>query len=210
MRCNWESIRPSVWRCRTCGRVIAAARNPDGTLLEPRWDKMPPCGWQPLRYESNLHYWVEIYDKQLHEQSQRRFVCFKCQRAVILTGDDNTLKAILDTKSECLGKRRSPHIATRIGNYTRAVQRWIKAGRPVRDDARVAEIYDTKCRPCRHFDQNRETCTICGCFVRRSGSALRNKIKMATERCPADPPLWKEEVEVTDGDIGQRGGTTPF
>ena len=71
-----------------------------------------------------------------------------------------------------------------VSNYARAVQRWIKAGRPVRDDARVAEIYDTKCRPCRHFDQNRETCTICGCFVRRSGSALRNKIKMATEHCP--------------------------
>jgi len=82
----------------------------------------------------------------------------------------------------------------RIIRYGGAVKRWIAAGRPVRSDARVQEIFDTLCRPCQYFDARRQTCRLCGCAVRRSGSAFLNKIKMATERCPLRPPKWLEEV----------------
>jgi len=119
--------------------------------------------------------------------NERTWFCTICGRVIgVPFGDDGKpLKPNWDAMPDCPGRKDGqPNVVRRISNYARAVQRWIKAGRPVRDDARVAEIYDTKCRPCRHFDQNRETCTICGCFVRRSASALRNKIKMATEHCP--------------------------
>ena len=82
----------------------------------------------------------------------------------------------------------------RFMRYGNAVIRWIAAGRPVRSDDRVREIFERLCRPCERFDAKRQTCRLCGCRVRRSGSALANKIKMATERCPARPPKWIEEV----------------
>lgn len=82
----------------------------------------------------------------------------------------------------------------RFMRYGNAVTRWIAAGRPVRSENRVREIFDTLCRPCEHFDAQRQTCRLCGCHVRRSGSAFANKLKMATERCPARPPKWIEEV----------------
>lgn len=86
------------------------------------------------------------------------------------------------------------NMAVRLMRYGSAVKRWIAAGRPVRSDDRVREIFDTLCRPCELFDAKRQTCRLCGCHVRRSGSALSNKIKMATERCPLRPPKWTEEV----------------
>jgi hypothetical protein len=32
--------------------------------------------------------------------------------------------------------------------------------------------------------------------VRRSGTVFTNKLKMATERCPLNPPKWVEEVPI--------------
>lgn len=78
--------------------------------------------------------------------------------------------------------------------YSAAVKRWVAAGRPVRSDDRVREIFENYCKPCEHFDSERQTCRVCGCRVRRSGAALLNKLKMATERCPLDPPKWTEEA----------------
>jgi len=78
--------------------------------------------------------------------------------------------------------------------FGRAVGRWVAAGRPVRADARVAEIFDTLCRPCPQFDTASQTCRLCGCRVRRDGPAPFNKLRMATERCPDSPPKWIEEV----------------
>jgi len=83
-------------------------------------------------------------------------------------------------------------MATRLARYGNAMRRWIAAGRPVRSDARVQEIFDTLCRTCEHFSVSRQTCKLCGCRVRRSGAAFLNKLKMATERCPAKPPRWTE------------------
>ena len=88
------------------------------------------------------------------------------------------------------------NISKRLIRYGSAIQRWIAAGRPVRSDERVREIFDTLCRPCTHFDAKRQTCRLCGCYVRRSGTAFTNKLKMATERCPLNPPKWVEEVPV--------------
>jgi hypothetical protein len=68
-----------------------------------------------------------------------------------------------------------------VTNYFRAVSNWIGHGMPVRPDEEVARIYAI-CRECEHFiDQH---CALCGCRVDATASAWRNKIRMATEKCP--------------------------
>jgi len=78
---------------------------------------------------------------------------------------------------------REPGTGEKIVRYSRAVARWMAAGRPVRPEAEVARIYDEVCRQCDHFTR-RGSCGICGCKIKRSGSALRNKLAMSTEHCP--------------------------
>ena len=89
--------------------------------------------------------------------------------------------------------------AALLRRYSQALRRWIAAGRPVRSDHRVQAIFETCCQPCEHFDANRQVCKLCGCRVRPSGSALANKLKLATERCPASPPKWTEELSEKEG-----------
>jgi hypothetical protein len=77
-----------------------------------------------------------------------------------------------------------PGLSTRVSRYSRAIHRWIVAGQPVRPEEEVRQIFETLCRSCEHFDAQREICKTCGCRVRKSGLALMNKIRMATEQCP--------------------------
>lgn len=68
-------------------------------------------------------------------------------------------------------------------HYAVALQRWAKAGYPVRDQAEVTRI-DKICQSneCKKYANGR--CTVCGCRVNTSRIPLLNKIKMATEQCP--------------------------
>lgn len=77
---------------------------------------------------------------------------------------------------------KGPGIATKVANYVGAIGRWVKAGRPERTKEEVERIFDTICKPCQFFLEG--SCRTCGCRVARSGAALLNKIKMATEDCP--------------------------
>lgn len=65
---------------------------------------------------------------------------------------------------------------------------WIAAGKPVRSAEEIEEIYETQCQPCEYFKPGRSvgrgSCGQCGCALRKAGGVL-NKIKMATEHCPA-------------------------
>lgn len=102
-----------------------------------------------------------------------------------------------------------------LGRYSRAVRRWIKAGRPVRSDEEVARIHREYCNsspPCEHYNPKKQQCGVCGCNVRADGEdllskvtgalfgkvsqALCNKIKMATEGCPKGE--WKQEEKPRD------------
>ena len=89
---------------------------------------------------------------------------------------------------------------TRVGRYAAEIQTWLAAGRPVRSDERVREIYETICRPCEHFNQERERCKACGCKLGLSRRALFNKLRMATTSCPLDEPKWIAEVPMADDD----------
>ena len=72
--------------------------------------------------------------------------------------------------------------------YTRALTRWIKAGRPVREEAEIKRIFETCYEPCE--DSDGTVCRHCGCRVSRSKAATLNNIAMATEECPMEK--WKE------------------
>lgn len=83
---------------------------------------------------------------------------------------------------------------SKVTRYMKAVERWFAAGRPQRPPVRVKELYEMVCKPCPHFN-TKGSCNICGCRVRASGKALLNKLAMATERCPDNPPRFPAEVE---------------
>lgn len=68
--------------------------------------------------------------------------------------------------------------------YGRALSRWIKAGRPVRNENEILGIFTTYCQECEYFDNGR--CELCGCNVGTIKSPLLNKIAMKTEHCPGE------------------------
>ena len=68
--------------------------------------------------------------------------------------------------------------------YTRALSRWIKAGRPVRSEEDIRQIFESICEPCEGYDAKSSSCLHCGCRVNLANAAMLNKIAMATEECP--------------------------
>ena len=86
----------------------------------------------------------------------------------------------------------------RLGRYARALKRWVGAGKPVRNDEEVARLLAI-CKACDYFDP-RGKCVLCGCYVNVGKNAAFNKLRMATESCPADPPRWDAEVIVDESD----------
>jgi len=98
---------------------------------------------------------------------------------------------------------RGPGRAEKIRRYSKAVARWVEAGRPVRSPREAQRIYRELCCPCEHFDSKRKTCTLCGCKLAARGmlatavrallgdeigNGLMAKCYMATEHC--DRGLW--------------------
>lgn len=77
-----------------------------------------------------------------------------------------------------------PGIVRRAISYAEAVAQWTAAGRPVRSDKDVEQIFNRFCKCCRWYDRPKKICKGCGCRVADNGYAIRNKIKMATESCP--------------------------
>lgn len=77
-----------------------------------------------------------------------------------------------------------PGLTTQVQNYWKAVKKWIAAGRPVRSNGEVEDIHRTYCSECEWYDKKSKRCKGCGCKVRAEGTAMLNKIKMATEHCP--------------------------
>jgi hypothetical protein len=51
------------------------------------------------------------------------------------------------------------------------------------------------CEPCTHRETQRSICLLCGCRVSATASPAMNKIAMATESCPDDPPYWIATVQ---------------
>ena len=84
-----------------------------------------------------------------------------------------------------------PNFFNRAYRYTRALSRWIKAGRPIRNEVEIERIFETWCKPCEAYDANSSSCCYCGCRVSLAKAAPLNKIAMGTETCPLDK--WNME-----------------
>lgn len=69
-----------------------------------------------------------------------------------------------------------------IKHYIHALARWTADGMPTRGQAEVERL-EAVCRECEHYRKGR--CAKCGCCVNKSRVAVLNKIRMATESCPA-------------------------
>lgn len=89
---------------------------------------------------------------------------------------------------------KSPTLVKRVLTWRASIKRWDAAGKPTRSDAEVERIMSECCGPCEHYNERWSQCKLCGCFCRKQGQAKFNKPKMATEKCPLDPPKWGAEV----------------
>jgi pyridoxine 5-phosphate synthase len=76
--------------------------------------------------------------------------------------------------------------------HARALARWIKAGRPVRSQRQIQEIYEI-CKQCRALDSATNSCKYCGCRVTDHSNPMMNRIAVATERCPVGK--WPLETD---------------
>lgn len=96
------------------------------------------------------------------------------------------------------GAPTGPPLAKKIHTYAIAASRWVRAGRPVRSDEQVAEIFHRYCEPCERLRDGHCSHPQCGCAVsdptaeqssllgRVLPAGLVNKLRMATERCPEE------------------------
>jgi hypothetical protein len=72
----------------------------------------------------------------------------------------------------------------RILNYAEAVAEWTAAGCPTRTAEDTETIFRIFCRPCFFHDKTKHACRECGCRITPTGTAIVNKIRMATQHCP--------------------------
>ncbi len=90
-------------------------------------------------------------------------------------------------------KQLLPSITELAKNYKEERAKWIEAGKPVRTDERILEIYTQKCEPSDFRQSNR--CGISECFVKPKGT-LFNKLAWGTTKCPYErSPFWSEETD---------------
>lgn len=92
-----------------------------------------------------------------------------------------------------------PSLLRRARTFTTAHGRWLAAGRPIRTSEQMDKIFSI-CETCESFrpgaTKHEGTCRLCGCRLSRF-SSLFNKAQMATEGCPAKPPKWNAEVDLS-------------
>lgn len=81
------------------------------------------------------------------------------------------------------------------------LQRWCRAGFPVRPAGVVRQTFNAHCKPCEFYQGGNAggICTICKCSVRRERASL-NKLSMATTSCPLPEPKWVEYENATEFD----------
>ena len=84
----------------------------------------------------------------------------------------------------------SPEVIRMIKRYLLAQTKWIEAGKPLRSTKQIKDIYAI-CKQCEHFGKDLfgTKCKICNCRLHPSKKRI-NKIAMATEICPDNPPRW--------------------
>jgi len=138
---------------------------------------------------------VFIYNMCYHLQS-----IFPNKVVIVDSGevsiDDYVRKSMEKSKDQMSynSSKNSPEVIALIKRYMAAHDRWDAAGRPMRSKEQMEDIFKI-CKECEHikWDLLGYKCNICKCRLHHKREKI-NKIAMATESCPDDPPRWKAEV----------------
>jgi len=179
--------RPRKWKCPVCGMV----------LRRPAFPVRCACGV--------VANWAEVQRNIIWE-------CPTCStRHAIKPGMDR--KCICGTVRDPDGvivlPEGGPPIHPReldvdynlesgkVVRWGKAIRRWLKYGRPVRNPRQIRRLWRT-CKRCEHFDEPKGACSICQCRVNLSSLAMANKLAMATEACPVGK--WTATVAMSTDD----------
>ncbi len=140
----------------------------------------------------------EVTQEQLDDVSIKLdFVCLHCKNPLRSKYPPHMIHRRCGAGPQRTGNGpKPPGFIKRVGRYARAMRLWSIAGKPVRTAAAVLHIYETHCTPCEHFNAECNKCKLCGCPVNIGKSARLNKLKAATERCPANKWLSLFDVAV--------------
>lgn len=88
---------------------------------------------------------------------------------------------------------KEPGLLRLVATRHHAIKQWEAAGKPVRTTMEIQQLF-ALCHRCPYLatDRLRGTyCGKCGCPVNeRMDVPTKNKLAMATEHCPLDPPRW--------------------
>jgi hypothetical protein len=83
-----------------------------------------------------------------------------------------------------------PPLAGQLRNAARATARLARAiatGARVFVSPETAAARLAACQTCPHYRLSDARCALCGCCL---GRPLLDKLRLATETCPANPPRW--------------------
>jgi hypothetical protein len=134
------------------------------------------------------------------------YVCDHCHIAVEIRrkGDHEPMLASVPSCEEIRAQRLKQHPrkpepdpeeleadAERLGwtiedakHWLAAIRKWRKAGKPVRSSARVKQILEAHCKPCKHYATEwGGRCRLCRCCVNASKMAQFNRLRMANLGC---------------------------
>lgn len=83
-------------------------------------------------------------------------------------------------------------------NFAIAYSKWVAAGRPLRDDEYIFDLFDNHCSGCPLFIRHSATqgeCDECGCHIKRISAHEDdfNKLAWPTEECPEG--YWDSDVD---------------
>lgn len=95
----------------------------------------------------------------------------------------STVRTAIEGAVEPARATSMPGPVKRAARYSTAVARWIAAGRPTRSQDEIDALLAI-CHACDDFDAEARACRRCGCNINSQASGLKNKLAMATEKCP--------------------------
>lgn len=88
--------------------------------------------------------------------------------------------------------------------FASAIAKWVTGGRKVRTQEQVDKLLKV-CLSCPFIARSKDGstwCGKCGCPVNNMTDdpiMHRNKLVMLSETCPADPPMWTDELPADEG-----------
>ena len=109
----------------------------------------------------------------IYNDDKQVWVCSRCGRTVAVPKDHHVIAVC----------KPGPSIVEKALNYTKAVIQHVATGSNTRTDEEVAERLAI-CQSCDKYNQEAQSCTICGCKCNANKSAFTNKLRMQSQVCP--------------------------